>query len=308
MQQIVPSYYASFRCIGSICRHNCCIGWEIDIDPDTAAFYRTVDGVLGNRLRSHIDSTDGTPHFVLDEQERCPFLNERNLCDIIIELGEHRLCDICTDHPRFRNELPDRMEVGLGLCCEEAARLILGTAEPVTLLGNTATDDEILLLRDTVIAALQDRSRTIPGRVNTMLSLCGTSLPPIRPGEGASLLLTLERLETGWTTRLEHLRDRITDADLTAFDAVMTDRQTEYEQFLVYLIYRHLANAADGQEAAKRAAFAAFAYTVIRALGAVHYRQHGHFTFEDQVELARQFSAEIEYSDENLYILLDALA
>ena len=175
MRQIVPSYYALFRCIGSACRHNCCIGWEIDIDPDTAAFYHTVDGALGNRLHAHIDSTDGTPHFVLDERERCPFLNDRNLCDIIIKLGEHRLCGICADHPRFRNELPDRVEVGLGLCCEEAARLLLGSKEPVTLLGDTATDDEILLLRDAVIAALQDRSRTIPERVATMLSLCGAS-------------------------------------------------------------------------------------------------------------------------------------
>ena len=308
MRQIVPSYYALFRCIGSACRHNCCIGWEIDIDPDTAAFYHTVDGALGNRLHAHIDSTDGTPHFVLDERERCPFLNDRNLCDIIIELGEHRLCGICADHPRFRNELPDRVEVGLGLCCEEAARLILGSEEPVTLLGDTATDDEILLLRDAVIAALQDRSRTIPERVATMLSLCGASLPPVRSDEVASLLLALERLEPEWTTRLERLRDGVTNAELAAFDNAMAHRQTEHEQFLVYLVYRHLANAADRQGVAQRAAFAAFSHTVIRALGAVHYRQNGRFTFEDHVELVRQFSAEIEYSDENLYILLDTLA
>ena len=32
-----PSYYRQFRCIGSDCTDNCCIGWEIDIDPETLA-------------------------------------------------------------------------------------------------------------------------------------------------------------------------------------------------------------------------------------------------------------------------------
>ncbi len=307
MQQVIPSYYEHFRCIGGACQHNCCIGWEIDIDDETAARYRQVNGTLGCRLQKHIAIEDGVPHFVLDDNERCPFLNQHNLCDIILELGEEALCNICTDHPRFRNELPGRVEIGLGLCCEEAARLILGEHEPTTLIGNTAIDDDILILRDEVIAILQDRSHTIPQRVEAMLARCGAALPPARPDEWASFLLTLEQLEPSWTTRSEQLRDSFANADLTAFDAYMVDRQTEYEQLLVYFVYRHLANAADADGVAARAAFAALGYTLIRALGAVQWSESGRFTFEDQVELARQFSAEIEYSDENLYILLDQL-
>ena len=307
VQQIVPSYYTKFHCIGSACRHNCCIGWEIDIDPATAAFYRTVPDKLGCRLQTCIECTDDVPHFRLSDNERCPFLNGDNLCDIILELGEDRLCNICADHPRFRNELPGRVEVGLGLCCEEAARLILGEREPTTLIGSTATDDAIITLRDEVIATLQDRSLTVPNRVHAILTQCGATLPPAHPDEWASLLLTLERLEPTWTTRLERLRDDFANTDLAAFDAYMAERQTEYEQLLVYLVYRHLANAADADGVAARAAFAALGYTLIHALGAVQWSEIGSFTLEDQVELARQFSAEIEYSDENLYILLDQL-
>lgn len=307
MQQVVPSYYAAFHCIGGACRHNCCIGWEIDIDADTAAYYRTVQGEPGRRLQACIAYTDGVPHFVLDEHERCPFLNSNNLCDIILTLGEERLCGICADHPRFRNELPGRIETGLGLCCEEAARLILGWREPTTLIGNTKTDDEIIALRDAVIATLQERSLTIPQRVEAMMTLCGATLPSNRPDEWATLLLTLERLEPTWTERLEQLRDGFRHTDLDGFEAYMAERQTEYEQLLVYAVYRHLANAVDADGVATRAGFAALCYTVIHALGAVQWTQTGEFTFADQVELARQFSAEIEYSDENLYILLDAL-
>ena len=29
---VYPDYYPEFRCSASACKHNCCIGWEIDID------------------------------------------------------------------------------------------------------------------------------------------------------------------------------------------------------------------------------------------------------------------------------------
>ena len=55
------------------------------------------------------------------------------------------------------------------------------------------------------------------------------------------------------------------------------------------------------------AAFAALGFVLLRAMGAMIYKEQGAFSFEDQVELARLFSSEIEYSDENLDILLDCL-
>ena len=37
-----PSYYKDFRCIASDCTENCCIGWEIDVDEDTLAYYKSI--------------------------------------------------------------------------------------------------------------------------------------------------------------------------------------------------------------------------------------------------------------------------
>ena len=105
MLTVYPDYYPTFRCIAGACKHSCCIGWEIDIDEESLARYKAMPGPLGERLRNHI-SADDPPHFVLGEGERCPFLNERNLCDLILEGGEGLLCQICDDHPRFRNFLP----------------------------------------------------------------------------------------------------------------------------------------------------------------------------------------------------------
>ena len=124
-----PAYYKAFRCIGSDCTENCCIGWEIDVDEDSLAYYETVPGDFGERLRASIapaDAQTGEPaHFRLDAEERCPLLNDCNLCEVLLHLGEDKMAQICTDHPRYYEWFSDGREDGLGLCCEAAAELIL---------------------------------------------------------------------------------------------------------------------------------------------------------------------------------------
>ena len=43
------------------------------------------------------------------------------------------------------------------------------------------------------------------------------------------------------------------------------------------------------------------------SLGALHLLLRGEFTVEDQIELCRLYSAEVEYSDDNMDALFDAL-
>jgi hypothetical protein len=119
-----------FKCIAGDCRHSCCTGWEIDIDEESLENYRRVEGELGKRLAENIILDGECACFRLDKDERCPFLNAYGLCDIYTELGEKALCQICTDHPRFYNEIADRLEMGVGLCCEAAAKLVLCQEDP----------------------------------------------------------------------------------------------------------------------------------------------------------------------------------
>ena len=305
MLTVVPNYYTAFRCIGGGCRHNCCIGWEIGIDEPTLALYRARPDWV-ERFAPHI-AADAC--FITGDDGRCPFLNGDNLCDIHVCDGEQALCEICREHPRFHNALPDRTESGLGLCCEEAARLILGQAEPMTLCadGETDTTDEILQWRDKALRLLQDRTHTVSERVAAVETAFGAAMPPISPADWASALLTLERLDAGWTDHLTRLRDAWEAADAAGFDAYMAARQTEFEQLLVYFVYRHAANAADREAFAARLRLAILGYTVIHALGAVAWAQNGSFSFEEHCDMARAFSAEIEYSDENFDILLNTL-
>lgn len=130
MQFYRPAYYDAFRCTASACSDNCCIGWEIDIDPDTADRYRAFAGPLGEELTRKVDWQAEPPHFINQPNGRCPFLDEENLCRLIRSAGEGALCRICDRHPRFFNWMPGVTEAGLGLCCEEAARLLLESPLP----------------------------------------------------------------------------------------------------------------------------------------------------------------------------------
>lgn len=308
MQKVYPDYYKEFKCINSRCRHNCCIGWEIDIDSETAQAYKNTGGLFGEKLKNNINWCQD-PYFILGENERCPFLNSNNLCDIIINLGEEHLCTICSEHPRFTNQLPGRTETGLGLCCEAAAQIILGKKEPTLLKieGEKETYDQIIALRDNVISLLQNREKNINERIDDMLKLCKSSVPQKSPNQWIDFFLDLERLDPLWTEILYFLKANYQTAGYDKFDRYMIGRETEYEQLLVYIIYRHFANAPELCNTPERAALAAMTYWLIHSIGAVIFSEKGEFTFENQVEIARMFSSEIEYSDQNLYDILEEL-
>ena len=128
MKIYVPDYYKDFQCKADRCEHTCCVGWEIDIDSDSLSRFRSMP-----EISPYIEEGE-TPHFRLDAGDRCPFLRQDGLCEMIVRHGEDILCQICADHPRFRNYWSDRVEIGLGLVCEEAARIILSREKPMALV------------------------------------------------------------------------------------------------------------------------------------------------------------------------------
>ena len=306
MKLIAPDYYASFRCIAGRCRHSCCIGWEIDIDEDSLARYKALPGPLGERLRGHIDTGEDGAHFRLGAAERCPFLNASGLCDLICEAGEEILCQICADHPRFRSFFSDRTEIGLGLCCEEAARLILTREEPMSLLTleDDGADDElweedeaVLSLRDELIALAQDRRLPMLTRVEAIESRCAADAPDI--ADWASFLLTLERLDSAWADHLIALQTR---PEATAMAAPRWEKPLE--QLLCYLLYRHLPGALEDGLLRERALMCTLLWRAARSITA----RIANATLADFHEIARMLSSEIEYSDENIAAILDRLA
>lgn len=244
MRLTVPDYYDRFRCIASRCTDNCCIGWEIGIDPAALADYQSQPGAFGNRLRAAIQPGD-PPFFALTQSGRCPFLNEENLCDIYRQLGESHLCAICDQHPRFHNWFGSEKESGLGLSCEEAARLILFSAPPRLLCRetpeapdpDTELDPELLAglraVREAAFSILAEPSLPLAHRL-ALLAALGQDLqhwmdaaPQQAAAEGcteaqlvADAALALAAFygdQTGWPGLTGQLAEAISEADLSEF-------------------------------------------------------------------------------------------
>ncbi len=299
MKTYVPDYYPRFRCKGGTCAHNCCIGWEIGVDEDTLAYYRRVPGELGKRLAENLVMGEDGATFRLTEGDRCPFLNGKNLCDIITCLGEEHLCGICAEHPRFRNYVNGRREMGLGLCCEEAAELILQNGDTVRWLlwaddgaEEESTPWEVALLerREEILSLLQDRRMSLSQRIG---ALTADPWYGKEAKEWQETFFSLERLDEGWSGYLEHLTAENARCG-EDFDQIIG------EQLLVYFVNRHLADAWDEENLIARLAFCVLSYSVITAISAG-------MPDTDVTEIARAYSAEIEYSEENTMALLDQL-
>lgn len=111
MKLYQPTCWKPFQCTASQCGDNCCIGWEIDIDPNSYARYQAVSGAFGDTLRANIQSGE-TPCFKMIG-ERCAMLDGENLCQIYRRWGKEGLCQICRDHPLFTDTFGTRRETAL---------------------------------------------------------------------------------------------------------------------------------------------------------------------------------------------------
>ena len=306
MKTYAPQYYPQFRCIADQCKHSCCIGWEIHIDEDTYATYRDMPGELGKRINENIAVCDGDAAFILKEGDRCPFLNERGLCDLIIAGGEELLCNICDKHPRYYHWFLDCKEVGVGLSCEAAAKLIVSEQSPMQLVcvGCDDAEEEVNDIdtewmfedRQNILSMLQDRTVDIKQRIQNVCDFCEITDPNLTPEAIKNFCLQLEILDEQWHTHLQNLSaDGWTPLSKAPVIA---------EQLLCYFIYRHYSNGIweDGYTQ-----YVLFALYSVRMIFAMTETLIGELSIDNIAEIARMYSAEIEYSEENLERMLDML-
>jgi len=112
-----PAYYDDFQCTAEDCPCNCCHDWEISVDPETARQWRgrlLPEGMqVQRRIRKkmvairHMDSLLTGSHrpgvnrkISMNPDGRCPFLDERGLCRIVLTYGDDMLSKTCQTYPR----------------------------------------------------------------------------------------------------------------------------------------------------------------------------------------------------------------
>ena len=294
MKLYAPTYYKNFKCIADRCEHSCCIGWEIDIDEVTLEKYQKLNSGYGVAIRDSISMKD-TPHFRLCEGDRCPHLDERGLCKIILNVGEDYLSHICREHPRFYN-FTSVAEVGVGISCPEAARLVLSSADFATMeeVGEVDAEPDDVHFdgraeRTRVYTILQENDYTSAlAQMHRVYS--------IDVGEDDRWLKILGSLE---------YLDAAHKELFLQFSSVLRPsgkKNAEYlKRFLAYLIYRHCTEAINEEDFCIRLSFCLFCERLFASLICTQ----GARSLHEIATLASILSEEIEYSEENTWALME---
>lgn len=134
---IEPDFYGDFHCIGGQCSFTCCKEWKIAVDHETKKHWRKMDvpeTVLESgrvpehaclstsnkaQLSQFVMKKDGSEIIELLPNMRCPFLEDSELCRLVLDYGEECLSETCHVFPRETHEFPDRTERTLVSCCPE---------------------------------------------------------------------------------------------------------------------------------------------------------------------------------------------
>lgn len=299
MKEYVLNYYPSFKCIAEKCKHTCCAGWEINIDEQSLIKYKSAKSEFKAQLLGGINLKKS--QFKVDKKKRCAFLNENNLCDLIINMGETSLCQVCRDHPRFRSFYGDTTEMGLGFCCEEATRIILSFAGKISpvLCFNDKNEEQLdfneknlLEFRERLLNVIQDRNKDINDRIEEILSICSAKINQKDLAKTIKKFLSFERVDKNWSNRLKNIIK--TPLSLVTNNSL----SIQAEQFLVNSFYRHLLDAEDTIWVRSRAIACVISWWIIKNI--VEKETNKKEDFSLLIDVVRAYSTEVEYSQKNL--------
>ena len=313
MELFKPAYFDSFRCIASACPDSCCKEWAVQVDEVSAAYYRSLSGPLGDRLREVLCEEDGDTVMTITDG-RCPMWRTDGLCRIQAELGEEALCKTCREFPRLTHDYGDFMELGLELSCPEAAKFILSApAAPLVCqtlpgYGEAEYDEEAMAVlkttRATMISLLAREDRPV-GETLALALLYGcqaqseldsgeiqpfdedsaleTARSLAKPGDPLAIVQVfaeLELLTDEWKTRLANPCPGPWDSRTLALAR--------------YLVERYWLQAVSDYDLYSRVKFLLIACLLVKTLGG------------DFLRTAQLWSKEIENNADNVDALLDA--
>lgn len=328
MKYVKPYFYDNFKCKGGKCSDTCCIGWEIDIDRETYELYKNIESPFGKRLKENTTFDGDTASFKLLKGDVCPFFNKDGLCDIYINLGEEYLCEICSQHPRFYNFLGDRTEAGLGLCCEEACRLLIKSNKKLTFITvedsedcfeNTPVENMLLKARNNIFNIIYSREKSIKDRIfeifkyslkaqkeifSDNINVKGYSKKTLTNiiNDTVKLMLQTEPVNEKWTEYIKEI-ERALPRILPSLKRFSFD-DTVYEQLFSYLIYRYFLQSLDSKDLLSVVKFCVINLVFLYVSDVYTFLKKENITLDDRISNIKRWSKQIEYSQENIDLII----
>ena len=326
MKQRVPFYYNEFGCITSKCKDNCCIGgWEIDIDDETYERYNNMTGELKHKILDSITQNEDEEYCFKLCDGKCPMLDDNGLCEIHKNLGEDYLGVVCKQFPRYSEYYGTIKESGIGLACEEAARIILSENRPFSM-ETAACDEEyepsseydssfalqIFAAREAVVNDYlkEGIAHTLDETRN--LSDSG-QFEDISLQQGIRQILypyeEMEVLNPEWEVILKDIIDslfeQMSDEEYNIlneeFGTYMVSRAYEYRQLLEYLVFRYFAKSIYDYDFLGKCQMLVTNFFVIRQMDIIRWLDnHREYSFKDRMDVVHIFSRQVEYSEDNI--------
>jgi lysine-N-methylase len=373
MKITTPFYYKDFKCIAGACTDTCCAGWDVDVDEASYKYYKSVKGSFGKRLKSvMVKSEEGGCTFTLNNW-RCPFLNDENLCDLYIALGEENLCDTCAEFPRFINEYGNTREIGIAPSCITAGEIIFNYKDK--LVFETTENDEfpktyndidpltyiqLTSARKMAYSIVQNRAYTINDRCVLLLEFA-KKIQKHLDNERDELIVNvvnafkdmdyqqsvldnskkkysgfddtayryiykyfdkfkgMEVINPDWFKVLEVNSEFMQDCDKNGmsdffnkmydeFDTYYEDRQFEYEQLLVYYVYRYFLDAVYDYNLVLKVKNGIVGYLILKQADVAKWYINGKQGGErklskaEQIDMAHLYSRQFEHSYSNFEV------
>lgn len=330
MKTIYPKYAKKFNCIASDCPDTCCAQWEVVIDEKFQEIYKNSSSPAAKRAVSAMyTDSDGDVCLKLINN-RCPMLNESNLCDIYIHMGKDALCDVCRVYPRFNKDCDEYIFSGISLSCPESARIILADDQNGTLSEIPCFADEVSSIifdaymffahkaKSCDFFALSDICQNIQDEIDfgdydlAREIMTGYDAPTYTTcaEEAASIadsIKSMEFLTDEWSELAhdldEHLHQAVANKkyrkkrDAAYMAASVTD---EIANIRVYYLFKYLAEAIEDSDIVSLYQRCRICTMIICELYAMEIVGKGEIGSDKKLRLAQLFSKEIEHNEDNL--------
>lgn len=337
MKNTYPNYYKKFFCIADKCPDTCCAGWDIVVDNESLEKYNALRTPYGEKIRSLITVDEDGDSIFMSQNGRCPFLLGNGLCEMYKELGHENLCRTCRNFPRFVNAFGARCETGISISCPEAARLIFENPDPVffetedTDGGIIPSDFDaelyftLLEARKKAIAVIQQRNFSIERRICAFAEYSHTLQQLINEDRldeaktldadgflngkhtysAAKSKRALNKIFSDYGS-LEFINSDFPDKLLNAETVDIKGFSVpdwEYEQLMVYFIFRYFITAAYDCDLLTKVKFSVVSFIVIKRL---HASLDAHKK-EQRTEISQKYSKETEHSAYNMDFLFRSM-
>lgn len=312
---IYPTYYEKFKCIADKCPDTCCAGWQIVIDSETARFYENLKGSFGDKIRNNMLLDDEGDMVFVNKNGRCPFLNDKNLCDIFINVGEEHLSHTCTMFPRFYETFGSTREMGLSLSCPVANKLILSDTELDFVQEFSEELPEINELDADLYFCLKNERQKLLDFAKSNVDMAQKLSGVLEYADKLMRLLKAKKYDEVYGLELNENAERELKIDDDIFEKLeyLTEngRKTitgkkqykntytkEYNNLLTYFIYRYFLKSIYNGKIYESLIFVVFSIKVISSL---------ENNSNNLAEASRLFSKEIEHSNVNLNYIFENL-